>query len=574
MPEPAFDMDPSPAPPPGALSIGKDTTPDQPSKSLDDLIGDKLSKVSGEESSLLKQKIGAEGAMAAAQERRDAQYRQRMDHMISAESATANELKPWNAQEELNKRQTTLWEQFGSPGFIIAMLGSSFTAMPMTSALNAGAAAMNAINAGKMDDYHKAFDAWKENSNLTIKRLDLEEKQFGQIDTLRSRDMEAWRASAASLLSRFNDKRKLILLEGGFNDELMQSLDTQFKMRADLSDMTKRIEDNEIRRQVFDALRGGKKDPQAIAQAAADADLAMSGGLKSPEGLAVTNLILQPHFREQPVVEQNKQIQEAVRGISSARYGGRVSPIMTEIQRQFDASDAQADPNETDAEKDARHNKIITGISAAQKPSTGGAPTREKEIKERADALQVEHPDWPKEKAQDEAAKQITTARSTKGDLSANKRADLTITRDKYKNALATIDQVLDVLKSPAAAGLAGRSMRVEERISNILGSRNTKRVQMMRDLQLLKMEAPRLLLGATGRPLKAEEGKIDDIVPGLSIGDLGANTITGLQRLRDNFTAQEGTIDKILSTGVAPVEEAPVETKPDKGWDAFPTIK
>ena len=91
-----------------------------------------------------------------------------------------DDIKPWNAEKELNNRKTDLWEQFGSPGFIIAMLASSFTAMPMNSALNAGAAAMNAINSGDMDKYHKAFDAWKENSSLTLKRLDLEEKQFGR----------------------------------------------------------------------------------------------------------------------------------------------------------------------------------------------------------------------------------------------------------------------------------------------------------------------------------------------------------------------------------------------------------
>ena len=217
MPEPMFDApDSSPPLPPAvtAPTAGKGEAP----RSLDDLTGSgdaQYDAITKANTALTKQKIGAEAGMEAQRQRSDASYAARQERMLAAEGATMEDLKPWDATKEMSKRETNLWEQFGSPGFVIAMLASTFTAMPMNSALNAGAAAMNAINQGKMDDYNKAFDAWKENSNLTIKRLDIEEHEFSQIDNLRSKNMESWRAAATALATRFNDQRMLAMLQNG-----------------------------------------------------------------------------------------------------------------------------------------------------------------------------------------------------------------------------------------------------------------------------------------------------------------------------------------------------------------------
>src|ERR1700675_2942224 len=209
MPEPAFDVPDSspPLPPvPGAdASVGKGDAPlasvgktgGTPVKSIDDLIGPK-----GDLSVLQEQKIGAAGGM------------------LAAEGATMDDLNPWSAEKELSSRKTDLWEQFGSPGFVIAMLASSFSGAPMNSALNAGAAAMNAINSGDMDKYEKAYDAWKENSKLTLKRLDLEEKQFDQIGELAKSDAGSAHAKLAATLAQFDDKRKLALYQAGLEPEL------------------------------------------------------------------------------------------------------------------------------------------------------------------------------------------------------------------------------------------------------------------------------------------------------------------------------------------------------------------
>ena len=184
-------------------------------------------KTLGDLTKIQEEKTKSDSMMQSTFEQNDKQNRARMERLFAAQGATIDDLKPWHAQQELADRKTDLWEQFGSPGFIIAMLGSAFSAQPMNSALNSGAAAMNAINQGDMQAYNRAFDAWKENTKLTLDRQKLEHELYDEADKLRERDMAAWRAKVASVAARFDDKRKLALLQNGMDGELITAIEAE-----------------------------------------------------------------------------------------------------------------------------------------------------------------------------------------------------------------------------------------------------------------------------------------------------------------------------------------------------------
>lgn len=217
-----------------------------------------------------RQKIGAEGALIAQEDRQNKAYRERMDKMVQEEGATAAEAKPWNAQQELSSRQTSLWDQFGSPGFIVAMLGSAFTARPMNSALQAGASAMNAINQNNMKDYDKAFEAWKENTDLVLKRLNTEHEQFEDIDKLRQTDIAEWQAKMRSALARFDDQRGLALMDAGLFPELDEKIAGVARSRELIAQSKTAIEENDLRRRLVNSFLPNKQDwtdPQKVVQA-------------------------------------------------------------------------------------------------------------------------------------------------------------------------------------------------------------------------------------------------------------------------------------------------------------------
>ena len=237
--------------------------------------------------------IGLQGLLAQKELRQSEDYRQRQERMLKAEGADIEELRrgAWNADAELEKRKTGLWDQFGSPGFIIAMLGSAFTATPMNSALNSGAAAMNAINAGDMKSYEKAFEAWKDNTKLTMDRLKLEQDQFNQFDKLRTTNMAEWQNQMKMALLRFNDQRKAMLLEHGYFEELDSAIAAQAKSRENLELSYNAILQNEARRRmVMEDPRAKNGDPKAIFELTNEAERQISEAKRAGLGLTLSKL--------------------------------------------------------------------------------------------------------------------------------------------------------------------------------------------------------------------------------------------------------------------------------------------
>jgi hypothetical protein len=139
---------------------------------------------------------------------------------LSATEARAGDIpKPWNADEQMGKYISTPLERFGSVGTIFAMLASGFSRRPAISALNAGAAAMNAINAGDEAAYQKAYSAWKDNTNLAIKRFDMQQTVFNDTQKLFDTDMNLWKSQSLADAAKFDDKRAINMLSNGMYKE-------------------------------------------------------------------------------------------------------------------------------------------------------------------------------------------------------------------------------------------------------------------------------------------------------------------------------------------------------------------
>src|SRR4029077_2635397 len=115
-------------------------------------------------------------------------------------------------------------EAFGSVGFIAAQLASAFTRTPMVNALNAGGAAIQAINDKNDKDYDRAFTAWKENTNLAIKRHEMQRHAYDDAIKLMNTDTNAGKLQLEIAALKCGDQRRLALIRGGHFEEL-QKLD-------------------------------------------------------------------------------------------------------------------------------------------------------------------------------------------------------------------------------------------------------------------------------------------------------------------------------------------------------------
>lgn len=151
-------------------------------------------------------------------------YQSDMESAYALERSSADDpaLKPWNAEEERSKMVRGPIEQFGSIGTIFAMAASAFTRRPMVSALNAGAAAMNAMKQSDEKAYNSAFEAWKDNSQLAIKRFNMEREMFEDVNKLSTSNMAEWRMKRAAIAAQFEDTKTLALLDAGMDPTVLK----------------------------------------------------------------------------------------------------------------------------------------------------------------------------------------------------------------------------------------------------------------------------------------------------------------------------------------------------------------
>lgn len=275
----------------------------------------------------------------------------RQEDAWSRERARADDpaLRPWNADQERAARTRGPMEQFGSIGMIFAMAASAFTRTPMTSALNAGAAAMTAIQQGDEKAYESAYKAWKDNSDLAIRRFDMEHRLYEDANQLLTSDMNLWKTKTQMIATQFDDQKTLTLLENGMYPQVLEAKAAAYKARIDAQKAKEGFEEFEAKRQMIRdgimALRQAhpdwKDDNKSPEQAAAEAQVyaravRASKGLESREPTGIQEFTNR-WWAEHPqgtAEEFSDAFGKFMQGQKlPASVSGRVTSSMDQVQR-------------------------------------------------------------------------------------------------------------------------------------------------------------------------------------------------------------------------------------------------
>ena len=127
----------------------------------------------------------------------------------------------WNADKEMANYATDPIKAFGSAGSVFAILASAFTHRPFVAAMNGAAAAMNAIHKGDQDAYEKAYDSWKTNNELALKRHQLEMDDIkGAIEMLGVEPARA-QAELAAHYAKYDYQKAQVLQQAGLIKDQM-----------------------------------------------------------------------------------------------------------------------------------------------------------------------------------------------------------------------------------------------------------------------------------------------------------------------------------------------------------------
>ncbi len=458
-------------------------------------------------------------------------HQKQMEESWNAERYAAHDpaLRPWNADEEKAARVRGPMEQFGSVGFIFAMAASAFTRSPMTSALNAGAAAMTAIQEGDEKAYKSAYQAWKDNSDLALKRFDMEHRLYEDANQLLTTDMNLWKTKTSMIAAQFNDQTTLAMLDAGMYPQVVE--------------MKEKLANSAI------AVRKAQEGFQ--------------------EFNGVTSLwtdSFKAWKEEHPKASQLEQYQAKMQFIDEAKkaYKGTLNQKLTPAQ-EFSQQWWAEHPDGTSEQFSEAFGKFVqgqklpggahSGVVTEGRVRTAGIEDEIKEMKERGELK-------TKKEEDDYRAKRTGELKTAGAGITGNEQVKLKEKINQFKHFEEISNKVVQVINAhPMATGLPGKVMRVEERLANLVSAgyiKDSDRVQMMRDVRLLQVWANELLTSRNNK-LKTAGEAMNDIVGGLNAGDTRDNTLASLRRLSGLFREMSAETQEILGGGAAPAAPAPV---------------
>lgn len=174
------------------------------------------------------------------------------------------DVKPWDAKAAKQEFSTDPISAFGSVGFIAAQLASAFTRTPMVNALNAGGAAIQAMNDKNDKDYDRAYTAWKDNTNLAIKRHEMQREAYTDATKLMDTDMKAGTVQMELAAIKFGDQRRLALVRGGHFEELAKLDQADREAYLKLGQILPQIEQTRAKQQAAQYLKEQGKTPAEI----------------------------------------------------------------------------------------------------------------------------------------------------------------------------------------------------------------------------------------------------------------------------------------------------------------------
>lgn len=453
-----------------------------------------------------QQKSAADAANSAEVTNRLDTDRARMEAAYKASSVIPEEIqKGWDSNKKSAEHYSDPVQTFGSVGSVFAMLASSFAGLPMEHALNAGAKAINAVHEGDAKAYEREYASWQKNTELAVKRHEMQRQAYNDATTLMNSNLNAGRSKMEMAAARFGDQKAQALLEAGMDKELTDLFMSRNKSALELQNTWDKVQ---LEHEKVQDLRADPRYNNPAEKAAA-------------------------------IQEWTQRWSQ--NGASKARY---------DAEADYIASQKRANPNWTPDDL-LQWKKDFTTASEGD-PAAG--PMSAPKLKVQAIQELVE-----KSKAEVAAGTRsapMTIAEATSeynrrtAAPSGNRLDDISKQVNQYDNGIQAIDRTLGMIdKHIGAVGAAGYATRLGERLGNIMGSNATDRAQIAHDIEYLQGIAPRLLNDSSGRPLSAEASKINRLIAGLNMGDTTANTKRALGEVRelwakmqaDNIARREG---------------------------------
>ena len=422
-------------------------------------------------------------------EQRGESFREFAIKQYNATGVDPAKFQKWDAQQEWDKRQTQPLEAFGSLGSVFGMIASAFTHAPMENALNASAAAMNAIHAGDRDSYERAHEAWKQNIDLAMKRQQMEREHYLDAFKLFDTDMRLGEAKMRDVASRFGDQKTLWMVDHGMIPELFQMHADRANMISQATKAANEVTTDYLRRNAYE---GELKSISQIADPT-ERSRAMLESWNRVQGLDIK--------------PNDPQAQVWGRFMAETRKDKGREPTADEMTEQLRKIEEARKPRTT-------HTSLTSSDAqelerrAAEYFKTGKAPTKEKAY------------DMARSEITQAAAKPVTATAAAKATEAKTQRKHVV---DDY---LTNVDEAITMIAGMRGQGgpQVGSAAAATRAYQNVTGQQKTVEfegkqlpanvVDLQRKLADLKAHYSEVF-AKKGQTRSAELHELDTIIPG-----------------------------------------------------------
>lgn len=482
-----------------------------------------MKSVTSSMASNVRDKIAAEDRVFGQIESTQAKIMPKLESMVEHMGVEAGEMKPWNAEAEAAKRHTDPVMAFGSFGSAFGIMASAFTRNPMVNALNASAAAMDALKAGDEKSYERAYKAWQDNTKQALERHKVQHDAYSDASSLLSTNMTAASTKLHVLAARFGDQQMLTLLDHGMNKDAQDLMHARDKNAQDLEINQGKVDKVHLEKQRLYALGYDPKNPQS-----AESQEAYK---KFEQEKAELKRAPQRFNTDEEIINTLRDEHEAA---------GKAPPTAAEIAEALKKAKSGG----------AGGNSTLTNERTINKDGD-----------DRKQRQREAHPDWDEDKLNADRDNYVRGRKQASTSITPNQRDKIMSLYDRAGMMSETIDKADSLLaKHRGLTGLGGTVTRPMEAVSNIFGSNETDRAQFRRYISELQEWGTRVLNESSGRPLSAEVGKLAAILPGLSMGDTTANTVRAYRELKPLIATIQEQMKKRMEGTWSP------ETSPGAG--------
>lgn len=438
-------------------------------------------------------------------------------------------------------------EAFGSLASVIGVIGSLAARRPLTAALTASAAAMNAYKQADLETYKRSFEEWKVNSDLAAKKAAFDHDIYRDSINLMKTDMNAAQAQMTGIAAQNDDIKMMAALRSGDPQVWTQLASAREKIATDMP----KLNDEILKRGMM---------------AEANLEFYAENG-QWPDASQEIELV--------------KKVEDAF--IKSRYGGGSVTQLrMAAIADWENTEIAKAQTELTGPDLEARLAEVKTEAIRQRRQYSVGAATQTGTVGFlKSEAIKTSIKEAMVKKGDDLTAKETTKLIQdvTKGGITGNLRDKLagvdgmiTQSLDKIDRSIAIIDRHL------GSVGVPGYVRRAGETIKNLVGAGDeTDLAQLGRDLKFLQGMAPQINRGTTGiRVLKFSAELIAESIGGFNMGDTSANVRRSLEEAKREYLVMLRNVDQRIQGTWEPTSEQIKEGPSGKSptpWESDPTI-